>query len=395
MLKAESAGKCPKIEKYEDIITSDVFGLISCLDRRTIWKGVAKKLGMGLSIEEAENTVFEFWPERQTGVEPDLVIYAGRYIIVVECKYKTGFKKDQIVRETKRGLKLLEKSTVHDMLVVLGVATDLFEPGFFEGLREQFKLKEVRYKYIRWQQIRVYLEGMASNSDQVTTRFIGDLSQVLDRRDILSYSGFDIKEIRKIRDATKPAHSMIRNLGSLQGDLLAALDQHNIDSQYPGKWHDENFNTTAFKWPAMPGFAMLDFRSSEWSSLISWRRRCLYVKLMLAVETGKLWVGYYYRVWNSGDRELLKSCTKEIKAFAKEYPASIIVQRDDKLRRKSRLEFEKVTPGAIVSEGFLDNVTFIEVFRRMDAEAGVSEIAQTLIDTTEFVNLAEFVPLSD
>lgn len=395
MIKAELAGKVPTIANWEDILTSDVFGLVSYLERRKIWKGLAKELGITLTVEKAENTVFEFWPKLYGNVEPDIVIYAGRYILIVECKYGTGFGKNQIVRETAAGLKLLKASTEHDKLLVLGVSTDLFEPGFFKELRKEYKGKGVKFEYLRWQQIKVCLESLVSDSDSVTMRLVEDLSQVLDRRGILSYSGFDIKGLRKVRDAKRPAHEMLNNLKSLQEDLLVSLKQHDIDSRYPGRWHDEHFNTNAYKWPTMPGFAMLDFLSTEWPSSIFWQRRFLYVKLMLAIETGKIWVGYYFRVLDNEYRGILKNRVKEIRTFVRDYPASIVVQKDVDLKRRSRLTFEKVTYGEITSEGFFDKVTFIEIFKRMDADTDVGRMARTLIDICDFVNQSELLPIVD
>ena len=92
MYLAELHGKLPsRIERMEDILTSNVFSFFKYSTRHTFLKGYLEQLGFTISDQEAEYAEFIFWPRFEENTEPDLVIIVGNYYLVFEAKYHSGF----------------------------------------------------------------------------------------------------------------------------------------------------------------------------------------------------------------------------------------------------------------------------------------------------------------
>src|SRR5271157_4611599 len=119
MYLAEIHGKLSRqTENQEDILTSNVFSFFKYSDRKNFLYGFVQSLGLGISINDALNAEFLFWPRYEDNTEPDLVIIMGDFYLLVEAKYHSGFgqetqsKEHQLVREIEGGIiesKKLEK----------------------------------------------------------------------------------------------------------------------------------------------------------------------------------------------------------------------------------------------------------------------------------------------
>jgi hypothetical protein len=110
MYLAELCGKLSsRVERMEDVLTSNVFSFFKYSSRDIFLKKYLNKLGFDISVREAEEAEFKFWPVFEDGTEPDLVIMAGNYYLLIEAKYfsefSEGTKKDehQLLREIKNG----------------------------------------------------------------------------------------------------------------------------------------------------------------------------------------------------------------------------------------------------------------------------------------------------
>jgi len=110
MYLAELRGKLSfRIERMEDVLTSNVFSFFKYSSRDIFLKKYLNKLGFNVSNREAEEAEFRFWPVFEDGTEPDLVITVGNYYLLIEAKYfsefSAGAKKDenQLLREIRNG----------------------------------------------------------------------------------------------------------------------------------------------------------------------------------------------------------------------------------------------------------------------------------------------------
>lgn len=105
-------------EKMEDVLTSNIFGVLKYLDHPLILKKFLctaetydEKI---LNIEEAQKFEYYFWPKFANGVEPDILVQGFTkdglfYNILVEVKYyskksnieEEDFYRDQLAEEYK------------------------------------------------------------------------------------------------------------------------------------------------------------------------------------------------------------------------------------------------------------------------------------------------------
>jgi hypothetical protein len=111
MYLAEIHGKLSSDnENKEDILTSNVFSFFKYTDREIFFYPFIKSLGLDISIDDCRRADFIFWPSYSDHTEPDLVILVGKYYLLVEAKYYSGFSKEtprlkhQIVREIDGGM---------------------------------------------------------------------------------------------------------------------------------------------------------------------------------------------------------------------------------------------------------------------------------------------------
>lgn len=81
------------IERMEDILTSNVFSFFKYSSRDIFLKEYLNSLEFQVSEKEAKEAEFRFWPNYEDGTEPDLVIIVGKYYILFEAKYYSGFGK--------------------------------------------------------------------------------------------------------------------------------------------------------------------------------------------------------------------------------------------------------------------------------------------------------------
>jgi hypothetical protein len=110
MYVAELHGKLSQQqENQEDILTSNVFSFFKYADRCIFLQALIRTLGINVSEEDARQAEFVFWPHYEDHTEPDLVLLIGKYYLLFEAKYHSGFgqetkeKKHQVVRELQGG----------------------------------------------------------------------------------------------------------------------------------------------------------------------------------------------------------------------------------------------------------------------------------------------------
>lgn len=110
MYLAELHGKLSrKNENKEDILTSNVFSFFKYSDPVVFLLPLLQRLIPEIKAEDVKNAEFHFWPSFDDGTEPDLVILAGSFYLLIEAKFTSGFMPGnerldhQLTREWSKG----------------------------------------------------------------------------------------------------------------------------------------------------------------------------------------------------------------------------------------------------------------------------------------------------
>ena len=190
MYLAELHGKLSsKVERKEDILTSNVFSFFKYSSRDIFLKGYLKELGLGdLEDKDVKEAEFLFWPKYDDRTEPDLVIIVGKYYLLFEAKYHSWFgeetetREKQLEREIKGGK--LEAKNYQKEFILFAITADYYE-------NEKIKLILRRYKglmkWTNWQLV----------SRVIKKHLITILIKLLGKQEILLkiYTTFWLKKI--------------------------------------------------------------------------------------------------------------------------------------------------------------------------------------------------------
>lgn len=196
MYMAELRGKLSeKSERREDILTSNVFSLFKYADRKVFLRSFLCHLGINISNTDAENAEFQFWPRYPDNTEPDLVIVAGPYYLLVEAKYYSSFewkteeKQSQLYREIRGGL--ADAKNFSKKFFLLAITADyVYRPGNFVPIVGE--LPTGNFKWVNWQQIEAFLLNVLQNEAIAppTRLFCEDLCQLLERKNLRPFQSF-------------------------------------------------------------------------------------------------------------------------------------------------------------------------------------------------------------
>jgi len=198
MYLAELHGKLSsKIERMEDILTSNVFSFFKYSTRNIFLKEYLKRLNLIITTEEANEAEFIFWPHFEKGTEPDLVIIAGRYYLLFEAKYFSDFgkqnksNKSQLIREIEEGI--LEAKNYKKVFKIIAITADYyFKKDKFAGILPKY---EDILIWTNWQLVATFLNNVLESTIQIkeTERiFASDLYQLMDKKNLRDFHGFDI-----------------------------------------------------------------------------------------------------------------------------------------------------------------------------------------------------------
>ncbi len=187
MYIAELKGKLSSaIENSEDILTSNVFSFFKYSGRTIFLKEFLYKIGINLLDENLISAEFLFWPRYDDNTEPDLVIIAGDYYILIEAKYFSGFgeetvnRKSQLSREIKGGI--LEAKALQKQFVLIAITADYSYKSYkFDEIK---RFPNIKFEWINWQFVSNILSNYLNrheeqNSDYLISR---DLYNLLKRR---------------------------------------------------------------------------------------------------------------------------------------------------------------------------------------------------------------------
>ena len=197
MYLAELHGKLSsKLEGMEDLLTSNVFSFLKYSTRKIFLKGYLAELGFAISDKEANDAEFIFWPRYEDKTEPDLVIIAGDYYLLIEAKYFSGFSEEtsetkaQLVREIENGK--LEARNYGKEFRLIAITADHYYK------REKFKILKPchmrDFMWTNWQRVAAFLDKTLANAKNIRNQdqdFALDLYALLDKKKLRDFQGFD------------------------------------------------------------------------------------------------------------------------------------------------------------------------------------------------------------
>ena len=227
MYLAELHGKLSsRVERMEDILTSNVFSFFKYSTRTIFLKRYLNDLGFKVSDQDAEKAEFKFWPVFEDGTEPDLVIMAGNYYLLIEAKYfsefSEGAKKDehQLLRELNNG-KLEAKNYDKEFKLIAITADYYFKEYKFKVILPDF---QAHFKWTNWQLVSSFLDNILSSNPNIKgpeRDFCLDLYNLLDKKHLrsfqsITYDGPLLKDYSSIFFNAKTA--------KLRGDFIGFID---------------------------------------------------------------------------------------------------------------------------------------------------------------------------
>jgi len=231
MYIAELKGKIPsRLNRSEDILTSNVFSFFN-YSRRTIFlKSFFKKLGFSFSNIEINNCEFIFWPNFEDGTEPDLIIIVGDYYLLFEAKLYSGFGKEntsheeQLIREIKGGL--LEAANFKKKFKIIAITEDYYfkKEKFIKVIKSKFEKYLI---WINWQLVSETLLELIEKygSNLPDYNFANDLLKLLEKKNLRAFRTFN-KLINSFLNKISPdiffpktASEFIKNFGGFKNDL--------------------------------------------------------------------------------------------------------------------------------------------------------------------------------
>jgi len=227
MYLAELHGKLSsRVERMEDILTSNVFSFFKYSSRDIFLKNYLNKLEFNISDQEAEEAEFRFWPVFEDGTEPDLVIIVGKYYLLIEAKYfsefSEGTKKDehQLLRELYIGE--LEAKNYDKEFNLIALTADYYYKKYkFEVIPQKYR---PYFKWTNWQSVSSFLDNVLSSNPNIKgpeRDFSLDLYNLLDKKHLrsfqsITYSGPLLKNYSSIFFNAKTA--------MLRGDFIGFIE---------------------------------------------------------------------------------------------------------------------------------------------------------------------------
>jgi len=197
MYIAELHGKLPsRIEGMEDILTSNVFSFFKYSTRTIFLKGYLNKLGFNISNQEANEAEFIFWPRFEENTEPDLVLIAGDYYLLIEAKYFSGFvdatkkTKAQLLREIAGG-KLEAKNYGKNFRLIVITADHYYKENKFKIIPSDFV---PHFKWTNWQSVSSFLQNILGSGRDIQKQdkdFASDLYNLLDKKNLRDFQGLN------------------------------------------------------------------------------------------------------------------------------------------------------------------------------------------------------------
>ena len=237
MYLAELHGKLSsRIERMEDILTSNVFSFFKYSTREIFLKGYLNKLGFNISNQQANDAEFIFWPRFEENTEPDLVIIVGDYYLLIEAKYFSGFAdktkrtKAQLLREIEGG-KLEAENYGKEFRLIAITADHYYKKNKFKIITSDFS---PYFKWTNWQLVSSFLDNTLATNENIKKQeqdFALDLYNLLDKKNLRDFQGLD--SFYNISTFLKSYASVFfeARTAKFRGDFIGFIDSLSFDKK--------------------------------------------------------------------------------------------------------------------------------------------------------------------
>ena len=237
MYLAELHGKLPpRIERMEDILTSNIFSFFKYSTREIFLKGYLSRLAFDISNQEANEAEFIFWPRFEENTEPDLVLIVGDYYLLIEAKYFSGFaeetkkSKAQLLREIEGG-KLEAKNYGKNFRLIAITADHYYKENKFKIIPLDFI---PYFKWTNWQSVSSFLYDILESSRDIKKQdndFTLDLYNLLDKKNLRDFQGLNI--LFNISDCLKSYKSVFfeARTAKFRGDFIGFMHGLSFDKK--------------------------------------------------------------------------------------------------------------------------------------------------------------------
>ena len=302
MIMAELRGKAARVSRSEDVLTSNVFGTLKNIDRRLGLKGFLQLLEIHVDDEELEKAEFSLWEKFKDGTEPDVIIRTPSHFILIEAKYLSALVSEQLQREFKGGKKLArsEKKDFYLVAVTSGYAL----PELLKSFRDSLPKEEDRacVKWTSWQRIAHMVEDISRlpDVDVVSKRCAEDLWNLLDKKNLRGFRGFEFRVEREKEDIsiwTRNSRAVSIFIAQEVSNFVCSLRDHLQESDIVTARRTINVverdgRTMHLETPALwvttyYGYPMFD---AGWKEALL-QDAFLFLKLFLNTVPVQLWVG--------------------------------------------------------------------------------------------------------
>ena len=192
MYIAEIQGKfTPSEERKEDILTSDVFSFFKYAKREVFLHRFLKYLQLDFVISDLVKAEFIFWPSYEDGTQPHLIILVGKYYLLIEAKFFSGFGKStdlmrhQLIREIEGGK--LEAQNLNKEFRIIAVTAHYTKYHFFYDNPE---FSNYNIFWVNWHRIALLIYDTLSRSkslDLETICFAEDLYKLLAKKKLKKF----------------------------------------------------------------------------------------------------------------------------------------------------------------------------------------------------------------
>lgn len=226
MYLAELHGKLSsKIERMEDVLTSNVFSFFKYSDREVFLKGYLAGLGFGVSEQEAKDAEFLFWQRFEDNTEPDLVIKVGRYYLLFEAKYFSGFAegnevtKAQLLREIEGG-KLEADGSAREFNLIAITADPYYKDLKFGVIPSDLR---PTFQWTNWQSVALFIQGILESNKNLrgeAIAFATDLYRLLDKKNLRGFHGWTSPLMTNVSLRSSPSVFFEARTARFRGSFL-------------------------------------------------------------------------------------------------------------------------------------------------------------------------------
>lgn len=246
MIIAELQGKIPsKLDDKEDILTSNVFSFFK-YSNRVFLKEYLSKLGVLVSLEEANNAEFNFWQSFEDKTEPDLVIICGKYYLLLEAKLYSDFSpksmniESQIEREISMGK--MSAKNINKEFVYIALTAEYYKN---RSKYIQYENQDFLFVWSNWQLIATFIsEKLELGKIKSDYEFALDLFSLLVKKNLRSFKGLKNLNYQEI---IKFSNSVFYNVltSKFKGEFFGFIE--NLSDFHKVNNYENFFKRTFFK----------------------------------------------------------------------------------------------------------------------------------------------------